>query len=914
MKQQTGTGKHRIYWYEWLPWFFLPLALLTTYLAWHNERALEHREKNSLFSQQFDQTANQFTSQLKLFEQSLFSVRKLFESSEFVSKDEFNEFGTEMLYSKFSSGLYQMGFAKYIHLHYPQTQVTLDHPFSPLVEPLKRQSQLAYAPIMYVIKPATSAQQVPLGDAFLNKRLKADMQSAAMLNKMVITSPIKTSLVDDKDCDCLSMILPVYQHAAKHTQIVDGELDSSIDGWVFLNFSLDVVFSNIVGMTNHPSMRYVLYDASQQPFSVIYQNESSLSKRVLFSKESQVDLLGKKWILRAESLPLFERSLNDKHSTIIGLLGLIASFALTAGLYLLISRLRALDSLKQTNQRLRFSDDRWRFAVEGAGDGVWDWDIENKKLSYSTSWKRMFGYQENCADDAIAVWLQLVHPDDQRAVLKAYRLVLRGIEDHAFECRLKCKNGTWKWVLSRGMVVSKDNAGHPLRIVGTHTDLSQLKESEKMVWQYINFDALTGLPNRRMLHLRLAQAIEKAKCKGTKVALICLDLDEFSAVNDTFGPEHGDKLLQDIAQRLVSSVSQFEDVARYSGDEFAILVSDIEANELSDLDTLVEKLLSLMAEPFKVGDAEVVVSCSIGIAIYPDYADSFNDLVKNSDQAMYASISRGGNCVTYFTFEMQEKVNKRMHLTNDLRVALSKNELFVEYQPIVELKTGVIYKAEALLRWRHPIRGLINPAEFIPIAESTKLINEIGYWVLMQAIKQCAEWRKKINAKFQISVNKSPIQFYDKNTEHKDWMQVLADDVQLENAIVIEITEGLLLDTTDQVKARLEMFRQNGVAIALDDFGTGYSSLAYLQKFDIDYLKIDQSFVTNLETNLDNRVLCRTIIDMAHNLGMSVIAEGVETKEQKDILLQAGCDYGQGFYFSNALSPFDFELFVNTKK
>ncbi len=252
-----------------------------------------------------------------------------------------------------------------------------------------------------------------------------------------------------------------------------------------------------------------------------------------------------------------------------------------------------------------------------------------------------------------------------------------------------------------------------------------------------------------------------------------------------------------------------------------------------------------------------------------------------------------------------------MQLTNDLRLALSKNELFIEYQPIVDLKTANVHKAEALLRWRHPEKGLISPAEFIPIAENTKLINEIGSWVLTQAIQQCAVWRRQINGRFQISVNKSPIQFYDRRPEHVDWITLLAEDPQLERAIVIEITEGLLLDATGQVKARLESYKENGIQVALDDFGTGYSSLAYLQKFDIDYLKIDQSFVANLETVLDNRVLCRTIIDMAHSLGMAVIAEGIENKVQKDILLQAGCDYGQGYYFSKSLSPLDFEAYVN---
>jgi diguanylate cyclase (GGDEF)-like protein/PAS domain S-box-containing protein len=911
MKQQKRTGRRAIYWYQWLPWLLLAVSLLTTYWAWRSERALERSEKNNVFIQQFDQTANQLMNQLTLFEQSLYSIRKLFDSSEFVSQDEFNSFGAELIHSKFSSGLYQIGFAKYINLQYPETYHTLDYKLIPLLDVLKTQPQRVYAPIIYLIKHETSALQYPLADAFLNARHKADMQYAALFDETLISNRIKTSPADASECDCLSMLLPVYQHVGKQTKIVDGELNASVDGWVFLNFNLDVVFNNTLGITNNPSIRYALYDGSQAPFRLLYQNEFDGSELSSFSMEKQISLHGKKWVLRAESLPLFEKTLNYKHSTIIGLLGLLASFALTAGLYLVISRLRTLDSLKRINKRLRFSDERWRFAVEGAGDGVWDWDVENKKLSYSKNWKRMFGYAEDCSDEEIEEWRKLVHPDDRSTVLESYKLVFRGGVEQPFECRIKCKNGEWKWVLSRCMVVSKDNKGKPLRIVGTHADLSQLKESEEMVWQHINFDALTDLPNRRMLHSRLEQAMEKAKWKGTKVALICLDLDDFSVVNDTFGPEQGDQLLQQVAKKLVSSVYRYEDVARNSGDEFAILIPDIEASGFSHLDDVAQKLLSVMSEPFLLGDSQVFISCSIGIAVFPDDADSLNDLVRNADQAMYASINKGGNCINYFTSEMQEKVTKRMQLTNDLRLALSKNELFVEYQPIVELKTEYVYKAEALLRWRHPDKGLISPAEFIPIAESTKLINEIGAWVLKEAIAQCAIWRQHINGQFQISVNKSPVQFYDRQLGRADWIQRLADDPQLKHAIVIEITEGLLLDATGEVKARLEAFKQNGIQVALDDFGTGYSSLAYLQKFDIDYLKIDKSFVANLETTLDNRVLCRTIIDMAHNLGMLVIAEGIENKVQKDILLQAGCDYGQGYYFSKSLSPLAFEEFAN---
>jgi diguanylate cyclase (GGDEF)-like protein/PAS domain S-box-containing protein len=903
-KRKEGRA---IYWYEWLPWLFLVVTLPVTYWAWQSERALEFSERNNAFHQQFDQTSNQLVNQFKLFEQSLYSIRKLFDSSSFVSQDEFNAFAAEILHSKFSSGLHQIGFAKYINFNYPETYAILDPTFNELLKQLNTQPQSSHAPIIYLIKHETSAQQDPILDAFLNKRHQLDMESAALRGEMVISDRFKISLQDTFDCDCISMILPVYNRSKERAEA--SELDSKIDGWLFFNLNLEVIFNNALSMNAGSNIRYDLYDDSLEPPALIYQNVLSNDQTARFSTKTVINAHEKRWTLHAYSLPAFDKTLNHKYSITIGLLGLLGSFALTGVLYLLTSRLRTLDSLKRINKRLKFSDERWRFAIEGSGDGIWEWNVDSKKICYSKNWKSMFGYEENCADEEIGGWRNLVHPDDIAKTIDVYKHILKGEGDHSFECRLKCKDGSWKWVLSRGMVVSRGKQGKPLRIVGTHTDISQLKESEDMAWQHANYDALTGLPNRRMLQSKLALAIEKAKWNKTMVALLCLDLDDFGTVNDTFGPEQGDLLLQEVTKRLMSSVYRYEVVARYNGDEFAIFISDIDVGGLSRLDDIAQNVLSTMAEPFLLNGKQVFIFSSIGIAVYPEHANSVSDLIRCADQAMYASINKGGNCITYFTAEMQEKVNKRMRLTNDLRVALSKNELFIEYQPIIALSTETVCKAEALLRWRHPERGLISPVEFIPIAESTKLINEIGSWVLAESLKQCIAWRKSINAEFQISVNKSPVQFSDTRSEHNDWYQII-NDVPLHKPVVIEITEGLLLDATGQVQTILSTYKKKGIDVALDDFGTGYCSLAYLQKFDIDYLKIDRSFVANLETSIDNRVLCRTIITMAHSLGMKVIAEGIETKLQRDVLSDAGCDFGQGFYFSKSLSPAAFEAYV----
>jgi diguanylate cyclase (GGDEF)-like protein/PAS domain S-box-containing protein len=584
---------------------------------------------------------------------------------------------------------------------------------------------------------------------------------------------------------------------------------------------------------------------------------------------------------------------------------------LTGILFLVIARVRVLDELKRTNKQLKLSDDRWQFALEGAGDGVWDWDIQSGNVIYSKKWKQMLGFSENEIDNSFIEWQNRVHPDDYPNIEQALKATLNNTKsNYSVECRLKCKDESWKWILSRGMVVSRDKNGTALRIVGTHTDISQLKQSEEAIWQHANFDSLTGLPNRRMLYAKLEEEMQKCVRSKTKLALLFLDLDRFKEINDSLGHDQGDILLNKTAKRLRECVYAQDIVARLGGDEFLILITDTKDDALKNIEIVAQRVLNSLTEAFPLTHEKAFVSASIGIAIYPDDSQSIDNLLRNVDQAMYASKKRGGNCFTYFTQKMQENALNRLKLSTDLRTALPKNQLFLVYQPIVELQTGKIFKAEALLRWQHPERGLVPPSEFIPIAEDTRLINEIGNWIFKVAIQQCLHWRKHISHNFQIAVNKSTIQFMQTDAKDQHWTETLLSEPGNADAIVIEITESLLLEVSQQVKDWLEYYNKNGIQLSLDDFGTGYSSLSYLRKFDIDYIKIDQSFVYDLEVNHENSVLCQAIITMAHSLGIKVIAEGIETEFQKNMITNMGCDFGQGYYFSRPLLAEDFEAFL----
>lgn len=444
--------------------------------------------------------------------------------------------------------------------------------------------------------------------------------------------------------------------------------------------------------------------------------------------------------------------------------------------------------------------------------------------------------------------------------------------------------------------------------IGLFSDVTEKRRSEAFIWRQAHYDHLTGLPNRQMFHDRLQQAMNRSKRSGRSMALVFLDLDLFKEVNDTLGHDMGDELLKQVANRLSLSVRKSDTVARLGGDEFTMIIEDLEDTSL--VEPICRKFISILSEPFALGDSIAKISASIGVTFYPDDGLDMNGLLKNADIAMYASKERGRNQLCYFTPAMQEAAASRRQILRDLEGALDDNQFTLVYQPIVDLVSGEPRKAESLVRWNHPIRGKVSPAEFIPFAEDSGMIVGIGDWAFRTAARQLAQWRDLCSDDFQISVNVSPVQFQRGGVRIAGWLSYLRELGLPGQNMTVEITERLLLEVDDKAKNDLLMFRDAGIRVALDDFGTGYSSLSYLKRFDIDYIKIDQSFVRNLAPGSDDLTLCEAIIGMAHRLGLKVIAEGVETQEQHELLVKAGCDYGQGYLFSRPLPPDEFEAFL----
>jgi diguanylate cyclase (GGDEF)-like protein/PAS domain S-box-containing protein len=560
------------------------------------------------------------------------------------------------------------------------------------------------------------------------------------------------------------------------------------------------------------------------------------------------------------------------------------------------------------SQAQRVAEARLRATIDNALDAVVQMNAEGIITGWNDQASHVFGWTR---EEAVGRLLHelIIPPQYREEHVRGMKHYLTSGEGPVLNSRIEMKG------LHREghefpveLAVTTIEVGGQREFSAFIRDITSEKESEEIIWKQANYDKVTGLPNRHMFHDRLEQEIRKAHRAGLQMALLFIDLDRFKEINDTLGHDMGDVLLKETSRRLANCVRESDTVARLGGDEFTIILSEID--DAGNVERAAQAILRLLSEPFQLGDEKAYVSASIGITMYPADAMSVEDLLKNADQAMYVAKNRGRNQSSYFTPALQDAAQERRRLTHDLRGALAADQFILYFQPIVDMATGRIHKAETLIRWEHPERGMVSPAGFVLIAEETGLINEIGDWVFRESGRWAKRWRDQFSGDFQISVNVSPIQFQSEGFSWDAWSAYLRDIDLAGRNMVIEITEGLLLEAAEGVTDKLLGFRDAGIQVAIDDFGTGYSSLSYLKKFDIDYLKIDRSFVDNLENDADNLALCEAIIVMAHKLGLKVIAEGVETEAQRQLLSSADCDYAQGFLFSRPIPAEEFEALV----
>jgi diguanylate cyclase (GGDEF)-like protein/PAS domain S-box-containing protein len=551
---------------------------------------------------------------------------------------------------------------------------------------------------------------------------------------------------------------------------------------------------------------------------------------------------------------------------------------------------------KQVEAAQRESEERYALAVQGANDGIWDWNLKTGEVYFSTRWKSMLGYAETEIHNTLDEWFDRVHPADLDWVKMKISAHLDGLTPHfENEYRIRAQDGTYRWMLSRGLAV-RDAQGKATRMAGSQTDITARKQAEEQLLHDALHDALTRLPNRTLLMDRLRHAIQLAKrTENFLFAVLFLDVDRFKVINDSLGHMIGDQLLVAIAQRLFTCLRPGDTVARLGGDEFVILLEDVK--EIHWVTAIAERVQQALVQPFNLEGHEVFTTVSIGIALSQTGYDQAENLLRDADIAMYRAKARGRACYEIFHTGMYAHAVALLQLETDLRRAVDRQEFELYYQPIVSLKSCHITGFEALVRWKHANRGMVSPAEFIPIAEETGLIIPLGNWVMREACRQMRAWQVQFpQTPLTMNVNLSCKQF----TPHLiDQIQQVLDETGVDTQhLKLEITESVLMENTDSAASLLAQIRALGIQLSMDDFGTGYSSLSYLHRFPIDTLKIDRSFTNKIDRDGEQLAIVRTIMTLAWNLGMEVIAEGIETPKQVAQLRALQCEYGQGYFFS----------------
>ncbi|WP_114394964.1 EAL domain-containing protein [Oleisolibacter albus] len=559
---------------------------------------------------------------------------------------------------------------------------------------------------------------------------------------------------------------------------------------------------------------------------------------------------------------------------------------------------------KRNEQALRESEERLKLAVRATRSGVFDIDYVKGTWWWSPEFIEMLGYDAAEAQHAFKLFEGLLHPDDRDTVMGRMQRYLAGdVSDYLSLFRLRHSDGSWVWIEARGQVL-RDDQGKALRFTGTMSDVSDRKRFEEQLMYVSTHDPLTGLPNRSLVQDRVRHALAHAERKGTTVAVLLLDLDRFKLINDSLGHQTGDKLLRAMAQRLTASVRAADTVARQGADEFLILAEDLPDPQMAG--RIAETILLGMSRPFNIDGQQLFVTGSIGISLYPTDAADIDALIRDADTAMHTAKVVGGNGFRFFTPQMNEVAVTRLSTERALREALETNQFLLHYQPKIDLESMAVVGVEALIRWRHPERGWVSPADFIPVAEETGLIIPIGDWVLRAALTQIRDWIDRGFAPLPVAVNVSVRQITSTEFGKRVWTLCREFDVS-PDLLELEITETAMMSNLASIADALAEVRSHGIRIAIDDFGTGYSSLSYLRRLPITTLKVDRSFIADATTNTDTAAIAATIIAMGRQLGLTVVAEGIETEDQLDFLRLHRCDELQGYFISKPLPPSELE-------
>jgi diguanylate cyclase (GGDEF)-like protein/PAS domain S-box-containing protein len=891
-------------------WLALLLFLTMTFLVWHSAKEALMRTQH----QQFENRASEITAtvlkRLQGYEHVLRGGVGFFSASQKVSRTEWREYVASLNLQEQYPSIQGIGFAMHIpaarlaeHLRSTRAEGFLNYAISP------PGTRAEYTPIIY-LEPFDWLNQRAFGFDMLSEAVRRKaMERARDTGVTAITSKITLAQEKgEKVQQGMLMFLPSYKNSAPRSTLA--ERRANLVGYVYSPFRLTDFMSGISEEINKGTEADVdieIYDGTVRSVnSLLYENGIAHALGTpppgRFTLTRSIDLYGHTWNLYFTTRAVFHNAFDQSKPTLILLLGMLLSVALSRLIWVLATqRQRALEWANQMGVEIadrNRAEARFTNIVNLAQDAIISMTEELRIISFNRGAEQIFGYK---AAEILGQELDRLIPEP---FAEAYRRPIRRSNTAPQKVRRiskpsiivgRRKDGSKffaeaniSWVIENGKQI----------FTTFLRDITERKQAEQRIAHMANHDALTNLPNRRLLRDRIGQVLLQASRNGGQGAVMFIDLDQFKAINDSMGHYIGDSLLKKVAQRLVSSLRSQDTVARQGGDEFIVLLHSVAMAQ--DAGTMAQKLLNALLLPFQIGGKELYIGASIGIAVLPDDGEDADTLLRHCDAAMYHAKESGRNNYKFFLRQMDQLAEVKQELRKQLRFALERNELLLNYQPVADTASGKLVGLEVLLRWQHPEQGLISPTKFIPLAEESGLIVPIGEWVLRSACMQLKAWQDQGYDIPQLAINVSVNQLRQK-TLVRTIARVLNETGVEARFVELEITESIFIDKASETVDTLLTLHNMGLKLSIDDFGTGYSSLSYLKNFPIDTLKIDKSFVNDIVTDPDAAAIVAGIINLAHSLRIKVIAEGVETEEQRVILARQGCDQFQGYYFSKPL-------------
>lgn len=895
-------------------WLLIPLltlgvALATTWLVFDHERQVNRKELRSQFDFALRETVSRVEQRVASYEQLLRGVQALLSTAAGSDRARLHDY-LELLPAGASfPGIQAIGYVEKVSAEHKNAHIAAmrqngwpQYDISPVGQ------RDVYAPVTVRESYGRPVRTEPGYDTWSDPARRSAMELARDSGMAAITGKVQLHVDADVNASPgLIMYLPIYAHGQERDSVAQRR--ANLIGWVFASIHMDPLVASLYG-EQPPGLRFALYDGVEPTeAALLYRSYEAKSGNIPIGLTANEYVVagGHTWMLSMAALPAFGARFGGAALLVIagGGVGLSVLLATLAWL-LTTGRTRALRLADQMTAELRESEAHFRTFFENNSSVMLLIDPASGAIvDANLAAAAFYRYPSEHLAGLLISEINTLPPEQ----IAEERLRALRADRSYFLFQHRLADGTLRDVEVHSTPINRN--GHPLLFSIVH-DITDRKKAEERIEELAFFDTLTHLPNRTLLVDRLKQAMTIGNRNNTYGAVLFIDLDQFKTLNDTFGHDKGDLLLQQVAQRLVDGVRQGDTVARLGGDEFVIVLANL-SDSLDDAaaqtETAGKKVLAALNQKYRLGDLDHRSTASIGATLFLGLETSIDDLLKQADLAMYKSKDTGRNALRFFDPHMQTVVMQHARLEVELRLAIQENQFILHFQPQVA-DGGRVTGAEALVRWMHPERGIVPPAEFIALAEDCGLIFPLGHWVLARACEQLTVWAShSALSHLTLAVNVSVLQFREPRFVD-DVLAVLKQTGANPARLKLELTESLLADSVQEVIDKMTTLKSHGVGFSLDDFGTGYSSLSYLKRLPLDQLKIDQSFVRDILTDPNDAAIARTVVALAKSLGLDVIAEGVETIEQRDFLAGAGCHAYQGFYFSRPLPVERFEAYA----